>query len=149
MKHFIAITLLLLAAGCGNNVRVSGKVLFEDGKPVTRGTVRIESSTGGYSGHIKSDGSYSVGNTRDGQGIPPGTYKVYLTGSERFESVYNSAGEATNDDVVFPQVVTKFCNSRETPLTLEVKSGGAITYDIQVERHPDWDKQQKYKPKGK
>jgi hypothetical protein len=137
MRTLITTVLLIfvtITAGCGNNVRVTGKVTFEDGSPVTAGTVIFTTEKAQFSGFIKN-GSYDAGATKNGQGIPPGTYKVWLSDTARVEAIPNSP-----DTAAFPQITAEFTSPSGTPLQLEVKSGGSITFDISVKRHPDWDK---------
>jgi hypothetical protein len=146
MKHIILLlSFSVLCLGCSQNVRVSGTVTFEDGSPVKSGTVKFETDAYLFDGAIKN-GAYNAGVTKQGRGIPPGTYKVFLANTARLEALINAKGQVVEKEVVlFPQVTQEFTLPNKTPLTLEVKSGvGRITYDITVKRHPQWDKQQKY-----
>jgi hypothetical protein len=149
MKHvFITLTLLLLfvAVGCKQGSRVSGKVTFEDGSPVPRGTVMFSGEKTSFQGAIKN-GTYAVGVTRDSQKIPLGKYKVWLANTPRIETVYDKHGNATTAQVTFAAVMPEFASNKNTPLEADITSGGSLTYDITVKAHPDKDKQQKYKPK--
>jgi len=78
-----------LAIGCGGGGDapatlslnpVKGKVLLEDGKPLTGGQVVLVSSTTGMSptGKIGSDGSFTVNSGAQGEGAPAGEYKVRI-----------------------------------------------------------------------
>jgi hypothetical protein len=73
----------LLAVGCGSGrYPVGGKVTYPDGTPVTEGTVVFESKDGGKPvtarGAIGTDGSYTLGTLKPGDGVPAGWYKVLV-----------------------------------------------------------------------
>ena len=118
--------LLLLTLGCGGDPRVTGRVTFaDDGSPVTSGTV-IFSKTG-YTGRaaIDSNGRFSVHSEAKGHGIPPGTYRVHLEGTER----------ATVEDGGFRVehlIDRRYTNPETSGLSLTVE--GSRTFDIVVER---------------
>jgi hypothetical protein len=149
MKHIILLlSFSVLCLGCSQNVHVSGKVTYEDGSPVKFGTVKFETESYQFTGSIRN-GAYDAGVTKGGQGIPPGTYKVWLANTARTELYINARGQlsAAGEMEAFPQVTDEFTSPGKSPLELVVKSGGRITYDITVKQHPDWNKQQKYKLK--
>jgi hypothetical protein len=79
MRSHLPLILFALAVlcliGC-NQPKVSGKVVFLDGSPLTTGTVTFENDQHMYRGQIKSDGTFSMGMLKDGEGIPPGEYRV-------------------------------------------------------------------------
>ncbi|MDR3232176.1 MAG: hypothetical protein LBT46_00655 [Planctomycetaceae bacterium] len=145
MKYVITMTLLLLAAGCGGS-RVTGKVAYEDGAPVAHGTIVFTTDKVMYSGTIQKGGNYALGVTQNAQRIPFGTYKVWLSGTERVED--NIGGYIPKGELVppitvsFPQVSPEFASSSKTPHTAEVHSG-RVQFDFVIKRHPEWDKQQK------
>lgn len=114
---------LLCAAGCGKNVQLGGQVTFEDGMPVSFGRVVFATDTFQAEGDIQEDGSYRLGSLKENDGLPPGTYKVFLLGTE------DSSG-----DVEKSRVALEFCSRKLTPLTCDVSKSGAKTYDFQVER---------------
>ncbi|HJZ94595.1 MAG TPA: hypothetical protein VKE40_27260 [Gemmataceae bacterium] len=71
------------AAGCGQRLYpVHGSVALDDGTPVDRGMVIFERVEGGEpvtaQGGIQPDGTYQLGTTKPGDGVPPGKYKVLL-----------------------------------------------------------------------
>lgn len=69
--------LLLCLVGCGSGkVHVTGKVTFPDGTPLATGSVAFHSPGYVVYGDIKSDGTYNVGELKDGDGIKPGSYTV-------------------------------------------------------------------------
>jgi hypothetical protein len=77
MQRYILIILFLFLTGCGQ-IKVSGKVTFPDGSPLTTGRVLFDDGKNNYSGMIQNDGSFSVGMLKDGQGIPRGKYNVAI-----------------------------------------------------------------------
>jgi len=88
-------TLLLLAAGCSNDIKslkppesvvVIGKALQPNGQPITGGQIRFSSVyvANGPNGlesiaDIKSDGTFTVKSYSDRDGVVPGTYKLSLS----------------------------------------------------------------------
>jgi hypothetical protein len=78
----LAVLLLLALAGCGTKqYPVRGKVTFDDGTPLSEGMVVAESKGEKpvtVRGEIQSDGSFTLGTQRAGDGVPPGTYRVQL-----------------------------------------------------------------------
>ena len=110
-------------AGCNSKVNVSGKVSFQDGTPVTIGKVNFEDDQHTYFGMIQSDGQYSVGGLRDGDGIPPGKYRVCVT------------GVITDDPTPKQWVAEKWTDSKKSGLEYDVKK--SMVVDIEVERNPN------------
>jgi len=79
MKAFsiVVISILVFATGCGGaKVKVSGKVTFEDGTAISSGQVLFSASDYAVTGNIQSDGTYKLGERKDGDGIRPGQYTV-------------------------------------------------------------------------
>lgn len=73
---------LTLTLGCGSSKEsLSGKVTFEDGKPLEMGTVCFLRDDFLARGDIQSDGTYVVGSTESADGLPAGTYQVYIDGA--------------------------------------------------------------------
>ncbi len=84
-----AVVVTGLALGCGGASEapaslslnpVKGKVVLDDGKPLTTGRVVFVSSTMGISpnGKIGTDGSYTLSSGEQGDGAPAGEYKVRI-----------------------------------------------------------------------
>jgi hypothetical protein len=73
----------LVVAGCGSGrYPVAGKVTYDDGGPVPAGTVigeaTVDGKLVGVQGNIASDGSFSLGGDKPGDGALPGEYKVIV-----------------------------------------------------------------------
>lgn len=71
------------AAGCGERLyTVRGTVTLEDGTPLTRGMVVFERQEGERAimarGAVQSDGRYELSTHREGDGVPPGKYRVQI-----------------------------------------------------------------------
>ena len=60
--------------------QLTGKVTFEDGSPVTHGSVIFVQGSHQSRGDIRPDGTYTVGTNAAKDGIPPGEYRVYIAG---------------------------------------------------------------------
>ena len=74
--------ILFAASGCSGKSTVRGTVKFSDGEPLTRGSVFFQDVGGVHQffGVINEDGTFSLGELRDGDGIPPGQYTAWLAG---------------------------------------------------------------------
>jgi hypothetical protein len=86
-KTLLPLIMLLLVivfiAGCGDTT-VTGKVTFPDGTPLTTGQVMFQKEGFVASGNLRPDGTYSAGKLKDGDGLPPGRYQVFITGATTF-----------------------------------------------------------------
>jgi len=83
---FVATLFMLsLCIGCGKYVGVSGKVTFPDGSPLTGGEVCFTDDVFAGRATVQRDGTYRMGREKDGDGIPKGTYKVYLSNGVSYE----------------------------------------------------------------
>ena len=130
MKNSIIIALgagLLLLVGCGKNVRVDGKVTFEDGSPLSTGTVIFTSGASQFTAPIESDGSYRAGTTNPGDGLPSGTYQVHITGAAKPGQLSARGAMLAPPELL---IDSKFTRPETSGLTVEVK--GRMTYDIPV-----------------
>lgn len=70
----------LLFSGCSNNEQLGGTVTFADGKTVPTGTVIFSTTKFQARGEIESDGTYRLSSLNPNDGLPPGEYKVCVTG---------------------------------------------------------------------
>lgn len=118
---------VLLLSGCGDsNQRLTGKVTFSDGEPLTVGTVVFSTSALISRANIRPDGTFKTGTHKDGDGIPPGTYKVFIIGA-----VVPDPGDSSGMGTL-PLVAKEFTSEAMTPFTVTIP--GSKTYDIVVER---------------
>ena len=70
------ITLVLV--GCGDP-RVTGTVKFQDGTPLTVGTIILQNDKSQGIGNLKSDGSFELYQFKKGDGLKRGVYRGYIT----------------------------------------------------------------------
>lgn len=144
MKNIFFMTLSLAAVlilGCSNQVRVTGKVTFEDGTPLTEGKVVFDKDTSFQAvGQIQSDGSYTLGSYKVTDGVPRGTYKVYITGAvssqTRDVGVRAQTGEQSFErgQVSIPMFTKLIHPKYEAPETsgLVCEVNQSMKYDIKV-----------------
>ena len=130
MKHLIIILFAALCCvGCSQYVAVTGTVTYSDGTPVTRGQVVFENETFLGRADVQSDGSYRMGRLKDGDGIPSGTYRVYLSDTDIYEP---PAGGEEGVWIARPQVHAKYTNADTSELTCTVE--GRTVFNFVVER---------------
>ncbi len=126
-KHILLLLLLTVVAvtGCGGNgfVPTGGRITFEDGTPVTSGSVAFETDNFMADGRIKPDGSYTLSSLKPGDGLPPGKYAVSVSSSET----------DANEKTIF-HVDPKFANPATSGLTAEVTKGGKNQFDFKVDK---------------
>lgn len=134
-----ACPLLFFIIGCGNP-SVKGKVTLQDGTPVTVGKVYFENGAFAATGTIQKDGSYKMGTTKEGNGIPPGKYKIAIMGAiiNKFPEVTEPkkpaklGGFEARGPIEFTNLVhPKYTSINTSGLEVEVK--GSMKYDIVVE----------------
>ncbi|MDR1958735.1 MAG: carboxypeptidase-like regulatory domain-containing protein [Planctomycetaceae bacterium] len=131
MKKLLLLLLsgILFGTGCGNgNIPLGGTVTYEDGTPLPYGNVIFATDTFQASGNIDSTGKYTMGSVTVNDGLPEGTYKVYITGASEEISGKNGSGTRSLID-------PKYDNYSSTPLTCEVPVPGK-TFDITVPKNP-------------
>lgn len=122
----------VVATGCGKP-KVTGKVTFADGSPLTQGTVNFTDDKIICKGSIKDDGTFEMRTLKPGDGVPPGTYKVYLTETMRFGEAIESTSLDTTAVMhkTVNDVPAKYSNPDQSGLTIDVK--GSMQYDITIE----------------
>jgi hypothetical protein len=81
------VLVLSSAAGCAGGLQpVQGKVTLEDGTPLTKGLVVVESAEGKppitARGDIQADGSYRLSTYKPGDGVPLGKYRVLISAQD-------------------------------------------------------------------
>lgn len=132
----------LFVAGCGNsNVGLKGTVTFsDDGSPVTLGTIGFRKDGMVARGDIKEDGTFVVGFEKEANGLPPGVYDVFLTGTEK--AIVTEIGtresmgveQKVHDIKYEPQIAAKYMSADTSGLSIEVTKA-TKTYDIKVDRY--------------
>jgi len=135
MKIYHSLALLLICVslcGCSNNQRLTGKVTFsDDGSPLTVGLVCFENTENKTiaRGNITADGAYTVGFESDKNGIPKGTYRVFITGAV----LDKGFDPKTMAQILEPQTDAKHCSPDTSGLTFTA-DGKTKTFDITVDR---------------
>ena len=146
---------LVLMIGCGSNVKFGGRVTFsDDDSPLTGGMVCFQAGGFFARGEINADGNYTLGSVTASDGIPKGTYQVYLADTEKIESVdivvispekglaeaQASTGRNPVDGSVVmggrkitPRVALKYASSKTSDIQVVV-DGKTKRYDFKVER---------------
>lgn len=147
--------LLVLMTGCGSNVKFGGRVTFsDDDSPLTSGMVCFQAEGFFVRGEIGKDGNYTLGTVTATDGIPKGTYSVYLTDTEKIEGVEIVAispekgvvqGQASTgrDPIdgsvimggrkIIPLVALKYTSPQTSEIQVVV-DGKTKRYNFQVER---------------
>jgi hypothetical protein len=126
----LLLVILLGAAGCGSGrYPVHGRVLYEDGRPLTEGNVIGESTDGGEivmaQGDVRSDGTFRWGTLKPGDGARPGKYRIAV--------LPRALGEAEAAKGARPAVAKKFTSFETSGIVYEVKDG-RNQLDITVQR---------------
>jgi len=156
MYHKISVVLILVflpvaLIGCGGKrAQVSGTVTFEDGTPLTKGTVKAGTGDGiEVKGIIKQDGTFTLFEVKPGDGIPSGKqYKIWIvnavdtvqTASTVQSPSSSSAGAPPPPPSAPPPppkelVHREFTSAEKTPLTLDVPPGTSkISHDITIKK---------------
>ena len=132
MKNSILLTLLLLiVAGCGGGkVGLSGKVVYSDDKsPVPMGVVCLETEKFLARGNIKPDGTFDVGSISEKDGLPPGTYRVYVSDARRI------VGQDKDGSDIYEQLIDpKYTAAATSGLTINITSS-TKNFEIVVDRY--------------
>ncbi|MDO5552240.1 MAG: hypothetical protein Q4G68_00635 [Planctomycetia bacterium] len=140
MKQFLTfrrlLPLLVLAAfvafaGCDGKQDLNGSVTFPDGTPLDRGMVYFCTPTFIARGAIQPDGSFDVGSLTESDGLPPGTYKVYVDLVDEEMPLSEEDRKAGKMPKIRSLVDRRFCSAETTPLTFTVPGEG--TFNIVVE----------------
>jgi hypothetical protein len=111
---------LLAAAGCGpGRYPVTGRVAYEDGAPLTEGTVVAEAGEGAdkvmAQGAVRPDGTFEWGTVKPGDGARPGKYRVAV--------LPRALGDAEASSGARPSVDGKFTRFETSGIAFEVKEG--------------------------
>jgi hypothetical protein len=123
---------ILVLTGCyGKNVPLSGVVTFsDDNTPLTMGTVYLTSETFQASGHIQKDGSFIIGSEYPGNGIPPGAYKVSISG------VYGKKGNVINSrNPNYSLIDTKWSSPQTSGMIITVDAK-TRRLELKIDRNP-------------
>ena len=113
-------------SGGGKAVGLTGKVVFSnDGSPLSKGKVCLESSSLTASGELTSDGTFTL---KAKNGLPPGTYRVYIT-----NAVEVVGQNASGDNIGMPLIAQKYMSSRTSGLTVDIDES-TTEFELKVDR---------------
>lgn len=151
--YLVFIPLACVTCGCGGPYAAEGTVRFSDGAPLPGGRVVVDwgpDSKVGSWGLIHPDGSFVIGTNEADDGLPLGTYRVYLMNvlselpreyvaprggpgggaslPDRLNPLPNESGSTGPPPLVDP----KYMSPETSGLTFEVKK--ASTWEIVIER---------------
>jgi hypothetical protein len=126
MKNLIFVTMIIISAatGCSQNVRVEGQVAFSDGTPLELGRVVFENDKYTFTGRIQSGGTFSVGQLKDGQGVPRGLYRVYIAETIQAEPVPDAPKSGTPNGIPARKLIRTIAEKYSSPDT------SGLEYDI-------------------
>jgi hypothetical protein len=130
MLTVVAATLALLGGCGGGRVKVSGRVVYDDGSPVEEGTVCGEmedpEAKQMVQGEIDRDGSFTLGTTQPGDGAKPGKYKLIV--------LCRTPGDAEASQGKKPAVDGKYARYNTSGLTVDVTGGPKTDVNLVVTR---------------
>jgi hypothetical protein len=106
---------------------VGGKITYPDGSPLSAGEVCFTDDKFAGRAAVQPDGTYKMGRIKDGDGIPRGTYKVFISEGAIYETPPD--GGAPSSTVL---VDRKFMSSESSGLTCTVE--GETVFDFKVEK---------------
>lgn len=118
------VSLALFFAGCGGLCPVTGKVMFEDAAPLTKGVVTFQSPSYVTKGTLDPSGNYSLK-------VPPGEYTVYIPFASRLDTTFVPPPDEPDAARYINLIDEKFASASSSPLKCSVKS--RKRFDITVE----------------
>ncbi|MDR2761072.1 MAG: carboxypeptidase-like regulatory domain-containing protein [Planctomycetaceae bacterium] len=122
------VSALLFCVGCGSGkVPLSGTVTLDDGTPLNVGAVIFATDTFSAKGNIDANGNYVMGTLRTNDGLPAGTYKVYIEGAT---TVITSNKQETSRSLIDDQ----YSSYDSTPLSCEVPVANN-TFNIKIPKN--------------
>jgi hypothetical protein len=111
MKRLIYILFVtVLVCGCGtSNVTVTGNVKFEDGSPLTSGSVMLSTDSKSFIGQIDQNGNFSMKTAENKPGIPAGNYTINVSSSPALgekDLVAESSVKPSNAEIIHGKSTT-------------------------------------------
>lgn len=135
LKASLCASILCLSViGCGGSpdtpYPVSGKVTVKGGKPLTKGTIRFNGTSGkkivSGMGTIDDKGNYQLSSLGVNDGVPVGDYTVTLAGTETGKDYDHP------DEPVVKHIADKYGSDSTTDLKKSVKAG-KNTIDLELD----------------
>ena len=127
---FLALSLsLLVLTGCGDKVGLRGKAVFsDDGSPVPVGTVCFETDSYLARGDLRTDGTFTVGSLKASDGLPAGSYRVYISGAQKSIGT-DDQGMELYELLIDP----KFTSGTTSGITIDVTPSTKF-FEVKVDR---------------
>ncbi len=123
LLYLFPVIVLCLLIGCGNLSTVSGTVTFEDGSPLTVGTVVFQSPTFVAKEVLNSSGRYSLK-------VVPGEYTVYISSASVLDETFVPPPDEPDAVRHIPLIDSQFASLSESQLKCTVT--GSQKFDIFV-----------------
>jgi hypothetical protein len=131
----VSLALTMLFSGCGDNggrVPVTGTVNF-DGKPLEDGSVVFSGDKGAAGIGKIVNGSFSLSESGEQEGVQPGTYTVLIQSwFEELGSVLPSGGFSPGK----PRIPLDYMDVKKSGLTAEVKAGQSNRFTFEIVSKP-------------
>lgn len=127
-----------VAVGCGK-AKVTGKVYFSDGTTLLKvGVVNFTDDKIICKGEIdRETGEFEMRTFKPGDGVPPGTYKVYITEASTFGSGKETKSLGGSFEIIgsaISLISPKYNIPEESGLTITVSK--SMKYDITLDDPP-------------
>ena len=135
----IACMIAFCIIGCGDNVRLRGKVTFSDThEPLTCGEIHFSTASFLARATIQPDGTYTVGTMNESDGLPPGEYSIAIVNAvEEKQSLGSPAtigprglGQTVPEKLL---IDPKYKNKATSGLSITVDKSGKV-FDFEVDR---------------
>jgi hypothetical protein len=130
----VFLVILIFCAGCSQKIKTHGKVRYSDGTPLTKGNVFLSNGLQMFQGTINQDGSFYLGEIRDGDGIPVGNYSAWISGANTTEYELDQKGERTGKQKDIIIIDPKYTDRETSGLNFEIKPGQKNDLEIIVEK---------------
>ncbi|HBT77829.1 MAG TPA: hypothetical protein DEB39_13105 [Planctomycetaceae bacterium] len=136
-KQLLSCVLLLgvlCFVGCSGKVKMHGSVKYPDGSPLAKGTVFLSNGMQMFQGELTADGSFNIGELSDGDGIPPGSYMIWLAANTTDYEVDPVTEKPTGKQIKNIVIDPKFENRDTSGLSVVVEAGKSVPLEIVVEK---------------
>ena len=130
---FLIVSLVPLS-GCGNKMhKISGRVTYSDTEePLEIGFVCFANGPTFARGMIKENGTYTMGSFSETDGLPPGTYQVYVDGARKGLGKRHE----DDDDEQYQELIDRKHTRPDTSGLTFVVDGKTKEFNISVDRAP-------------
>ena len=121
----VSLLFCVLLSGCGDgSLRVSGKVTFPDGSPLTQGTVVFDSGNYTNKAVLDTNGQYNVG-------VPAGQYKVYFTFTSLRDETFVPPPDEPDAQRYIDLIHPSYATLNSTTLSCDISRGGQQDFTVE------------------